>query len=147
MTVSKLQGSTNFKLASHDTVALSGVLPGVPVGFNAKGQTVSLNVGGASQTFTLNARGQGNGANGSIALKIKLTGKGKAKSFVGGNVPFTAKLLKGTWVGAWGIDPQQTVAAMPMTLTASVQLGAVVYQTTVAAMYRGKAGMAGKFKK
>ena len=147
MTVSKLQGSTNFKTSNHDAVALTGILPAVQAGFNPNGQTLLLNVGGATQSFTLNARGQGKSANGSVALKIKLTGKGKSKSFAGGNVPFTAKLLKGSWAAAWGLNPQTTITALPMTLTATIQLSGVTYQAIVAATYSGKAGTSGKFKK
>jgi PKD repeat protein len=150
MSVAKMQGAVKFSAPSHDTVSVSGTIPNLPKLFDPTGQTLIVNVSGASVTFTLDSKGRGKTAQGSIALKLKPSVRNKATSkmeFQGGNVTFTLKLQHGTWAAAWGMNSASTVSNSPMPLDAQIQLAGNTYDAPVTVQYSGKAHVSGKFKK
>jgi hypothetical protein len=149
MTVSKLQGSANFKSGGKDSCSISGVLPNQPPLFNPSGKTLTLNLGGALVTFTLDTHGRGKAAQGTIALKVKTKRDPKTKksSFPGGDVPFMAKIQKGTWAATWSLDPNTSATKQPQTFPATILLDGNTYAASVAVLYTAKAQVSGKFKK
>ena len=153
MSVSKLQGAASFKSGGHDACSISGVIPKLPFGFNPTGQALSLSIGGASASFTLDKNGRGRAAQGragTIALKLKPTKrdpKTKKPVFQGGDVQFTASIRNGAWAKIWGLDPNATASKAPMSMPATVQLAGSTYVATVAVTYSSKTHVSGKFKK
>jgi PKD repeat protein len=144
MSVSKIQGSVNFKADGHDAVSISGALPGVASPFTPAGTVLNLNVSGATATFTLDAHGKSRVGSASIAFKLKPT-KHKKGNFNGGNLAFVAKLQHGTWSSLWNMNNNATNAPTPM--SAIVQMNGNTYMTTVTVNYSGKSNQGGKFKK
>src|SRR5205807_6219450 len=71
MVVSKLQGSAKFTSSGHDTCSVSGIIPNLPAQFTVSGPAV-LNINGATQNFTVDAKGHGKATNGTFALKLKV---------------------------------------------------------------------------
>jgi PKD repeat protein len=150
MSVAKLQGSVKFTSGGHDSSSISGVIPGLPKGFDPTGQVLVLNIDGASVSFTLDSKGRGKGANGSISLKLKPSlkdPKTKKLVFQGGNVTFAAKIQNGTWAATWGLDPKATSTNVSLSMPATIVLGGNTYVATVTTNYSDKAGVSGKFKK
>jgi len=145
MTVSKLQGSVNFKTAGHDAVAIGGVLPGVSAPFIPAGKSLTVNVSGATAAFTLDTHGKSRSGTSSIAFKLRPI-KGHAGSFNGGDLAFVAKLQGGSWAGDWKIaNVNATNVSLP--LSVSVVINGNTYAATVTVTYSAKANVGGKFKK
>jgi PKD repeat protein len=150
MTVSKAQGSVKFTSGGHDACSFSGVIPGVAAGFNPSGQAMSVNFAGATDTLTLDKKGHGKNANGTIALKLKLGKRDKTThqaSFIGGNVPFSVKLTNGNWAATWNFNPTNNANKQPVQMTADVILVGTDYQASITVVYSAKANVSGKFKK
>jgi hypothetical protein len=149
MSVSKALGSAHFNATNKDAVSLSGTIPNLASPFNPAGQTLSLNVGGAIVNFTLDGKGKGKTAQGSIALKLKKSkgSKGSKATFLGGNIPFKAALKGGTWAATWGMNPAVNAKNQPMTMTIALTLNGVLYDAVVTVKYSAKATVGGKFKK
>ena len=91
---------------------------------------VTLTVGTASVSFTLDKNGRAHSASGSIQLRLKTKRDPKTKksAFIGGDAPVMGRLQHGTWSAAWGFA---TGAAAPATLTVEIDLGATRYGATV----------------
>jgi hypothetical protein len=147
MTVSKLQGAVKFASGGHDSCSILGIVPNVPKLFDPTGQSLILNIGGASVSFTLDSKGHAKSANGTIALKLKFKRNPATKKleFQGGNVAFAARIINGTWAAIWNLNPATASNNLPMSMTATITLGGNVYQSTVNVMYSSKAGVGGKF--
>jgi hypothetical protein len=147
MTLSKMQGSAKFT-GGHDSCSLAGVIPNLPAGFNPTGQTLTLNIGGAIVSFTLNSKGSAKASNGTIALRLKPSVRNKTTKqtvFQGGNVQFAARILGGTWASTWGLSPTATGKNLPMPISVTIGLGGNSYMATATAKYTPRKG-AGKFK-
>ncbi len=147
MTVSKLSGGASFKTAGHDSASISGVIPNVPATFSPLGQTLVLDIGGAAVTFTLDKNGKAKNTQGTLALKLKGKKVKKVFTFAGGDVPFTAKIQKGTWAGNWGLDPNATQAKGTTSMVINIALGGNTYASTVNLTLSSKAHVSAKFKK
>jgi hypothetical protein len=145
LTVSKLQGTAHFNSSGHDTFALSGVLPGLPSPFDPAKKLITLDVGGAVVSLTLDEKGHAKGKQGSIALKLKRQ-KG-SELFLGGNAAFVGTFKNGTWSKIWDLDPATSAKGQPMSLTIVINLAGQDYAVPVHASYTGKANASGKFKK
>jgi uncharacterized protein (TIGR03790 family) len=136
LTVSKLQGSAKFTVSGHDSCAVLGTIPGLTA-FNPSGQTVLLSIGGAQSSFTLDAKGHGKSAQGTITFKQK----------PGSPLAFAAKLTNGTWAATWGIDPTASTTSAPLPITVAIELGGSTYAATVTASCTSKADVGAKFTK
>ncbi|MDL5054125.1 Calx-beta domain-containing protein [Oscillatoria laete-virens NRMC-F 0139] len=152
MTVMKLQGSMKFGKAGKDFVRIQGILPGLPELFDPKNARVAIDVGGAKVDFALNAKGLAKGKSGSIRLKLKFVKSKitKKKEFKGGDVPFVAKLLAGTWSDDWadeGVNPSISEKAKPMSIVVDLPFAGKVYTATVPTVYSSKATKGARFKK
>ncbi len=149
MTISKLQGAANFKLSGKDSCSFSGVLPNLPTTFTSTSKVVVLNVDGVNVSFTLDAKGRAKSVQGSMMLKLK-TKRDKATkkvSFIGGNVPFSVKLTKGTFAATWNFDSNTTILKSSLVFPITLQLDGNTYAASVTASYSSKAKTAAKFKK
>jgi hypothetical protein len=150
MPVSKMAGKVKFSGGGTDACAIAGVIPKLPKLFDTTGINFVLNIGGAKSSFTLDSKGRGKTATGSIALKLKPSTRNpttKKVEFQGGDVAFAAKLSGGTWMSVWNLDPKANSANVPMPMAVTVQLDGHVYGATVTVTYSSKAGVGGKFKK
>ncbi|HYF48705.1 MAG TPA: PKD domain-containing protein [Planctomycetota bacterium] len=151
LTVTKVLGSVKAT-AGGDSCSISGTIQNLPKGFSTAGVVLELNVGGAVESFTLDSKGRGKSAQGSISLSLKPALRDKLTKqvvFQGGNVAFKAKIAKGTWSDDWsdeGINTGVDAAGQPMTMTVMIKLNNTPYVTTVNATYTGKAGKGGKFQ-
>ncbi len=143
--VKTMKGAVKSK-GGHDSVSVQGTLPNLSALFSPQGATLSLDVGGASSDFTLDAKGRGKSTHGTIALLFKLT-KNKAtkkSTFAGGNVPFKALLKNGAWSGVWannGLDLTQPKTTF--TLPATITLNGQPYIATLTVNYKGKQNVGG----
>ena len=149
MKINKMQGAVNFKSNSHDTVSLTGALPNLPSPFFPNGQTLTLDVGGASVTFVLNNRGQSKTGSSTFALTLKPNKKSKsnpAPGFAGGNVTFKARLANGSWAAVWGINPNATGSTTGAMAT-TISLNGSVYSATTTLTYTAKARVGATFVK
>ena len=106
LTINKLQSSVFFNVQGKDTLTFSGMLTGLPSGFTASGKTLTVSLNGTLLPFTLDAKGKGSAAGGSVTLQLK--GKRDPQTrmllFPGGSAPVSIR-LKGTNLSdAFGID-------------------------------------------
>lgn len=150
MNVVKVKGSMKFGQENKDGCGISGVLPGLPVGFSPENQTVAVDVGGAVATFTLDKKGRSKTANGSFLLKLKTVRNKttKLKEFLGGDAPFTIKLGKGTWSDDWadeGANPAADAKQVLLTIKVGLTFGGKLYQTSIDTSYSAKAEKGGTF--
>ena len=150
LSISKMQGSVNFAIHGKDAVKLTGSIPGLPPGFNPAGVKMTLDVGGARTSFTLDARGR---AKGQGTLMLKLKGKRdkvtKKTVFAGGAAPFQATLSGGSWAAIWaaeGINPNASAVNSHLTFEVKLLFSGMFGDTVVPIIYSGKAGKSGKFK-
>jgi mono/diheme cytochrome c family protein len=149
MSVTSLVAKLNFAAAKHDSIAVAGVIPGLPQVFSPDGASVTLEIGGVSTDFRLDVRGRGRLNNGSFALTLKAAkGKSVAKSamFLGGNVKFKFSLQHGDWTAGLGIDPAKTAKNLPLTLKVDLTYNGQAYSATVPARYSGAARKSGVVK-
>ena len=125
------------------------MLPGLPAGLTAAGQVLVLNVGGAAETFTLDANGRARTAHGVFALKLKTKRDPRTHHaiFPGGSGNFSASLKSGAWVGAWGFDPAVSLMNAPVQMIATIQFNGVTFQQSVTVKYTATANVGGTFKK
>jgi len=150
--VTSLQGSVKFGVQGKDGVRVSGIVSGLPAQFKTDGVKVILNAGGATEIFTLNAKGAAKTATGTFVLKLKLTTDKatRTKSFLGGDAPFKAKLAKGTWADDWadeGITGTADAKNVPMQMLVKLTLNGQLYGVTIDATRNEKVGKGATFKK
>jgi PKD repeat protein len=119
----------NFRRAGRDRIMLSGTLP-VPAGFAFSGRQVTVDVGGATATFTLNAKGKGGG------FAISKRGRFKMKRK---NIDAAGALADE------GLT-NETVQNREVSLPVLVGFNDAFFQRTVTARYGAKAGKSGKAK-
>lgn len=146
MTVSKLLCKLNLATSGKDSASCSGVIPSLPDGFSPAGQTVTVDIGGASVDFTLDAKGHARNSQGSFTLKLKLS---KSHSVIGGSAPFSCKLSNGNFASDWeasGINVSVDAKQVTMPMTVDVTLSGNDYSATVNGSYSCKAGKAAMFK-
>ncbi|HYG78197.1 MAG TPA: PKD domain-containing protein [Planctomycetota bacterium] len=143
LTVSKLQIKLNFVKTGSDTITIAGTLP-VPQGFAPGGQQVSVDVGGAVQTFTLSSKGSAKVAKSSFKLQLK-----KQKGSVNAqNAKFSAT-LKGAFATSLeneGLVGTITVKNQPVTVLIVVQLDVTPFSKLQPIHYSAKAGKSGSGK-
>ncbi len=132
--VTRLSGGLHFNVSKHDTLALSGDLLSLPDGFKPSGNALSVDVSGIQAVFTLDAKGRGKAASGTVMLK---------------GTKFAIKLRGGSWSGLLaesGVNPAQSVTGGKLNLSVSVNLAAVPYQSDVTPPYSSRAGVGARFK-
>jgi hypothetical protein len=150
MTLLKVSGGINFTAGGKDKASASGVLPGLPALFNPNQVPLTVNIAGVKATFTLDAKGRAKSDAGSVSLRMKFKRNKATKinEFLGGDVPFSAKLSKGTFATAFaaaGFDNANHKDA-PVPLTVYLPFNGKVYGATLSVKYSAKAGKSGRFK-
>ena len=141
------QTKVNVLKPGRDTVTVSGTLANASSGVNLSGQSFSINMGGAAADFTLDAHGRGKSSSGNVALKVKAyRGKGGAQS-AGGDIVFTAKLVRGNFASSWGLNPGASVVTANYLVTVAVELGDNVYSVDASVKCTLKAGSGGALRK
>lgn len=152
LVVTSLFGSAKFGVDGKDALRVSGVVNGLPAEFKTEGITALLNAGGATSTFTLNAKGSAKSAFGTFSIKLKQTRNKATKtlSFLGGDAPFKAKLSKGTWSDDWadeGLSGTADLKNAALQMLFKLTLGGQLYGVTVDSTLNEKAAKTATFKK
>jgi uncharacterized protein (TIGR03790 family) len=148
--LSSVKGSMK-STGGHDACSVSGILPNLSALFQPKGATVILDVGGATNTFVLDAKGHAKNDHGTFALALKFKHVPKSQpTFAGGDVKFSAQLKNGAWAAAWAADNMNVNATAPLKNAAAsvlitVTLNGQPYQITAATVFSANAGH-GAFK-
>jgi hypothetical protein len=142
LTVKKLQAKVNLNPSKSDidTCSLTAS-PALESGFSVANQTVTVNVGNAVASFTLNAKGSSKSSTNSC----KLTYAKKTEVWT-----LTALMKKGSWATPWaeyGVTNATTPEAgvtvkMPVTVT----IGTNTFATDESLLYKATAGKSGTLK-
>jgi len=135
----KLGIKLNFAKNNSDSIGLRGTLL-IAKGTNLFGQKVLFNVGGVTQTFTLDSKGGAKTAAGSLKILSKGTANRTGK--------FTLKLSRGAFAAKF-IDEGLTNASAKfkdVNITVTVLFNSKLFQTVQAQSYTGKAGKGGSTK-
>ena len=125
----------NFKKPGKDKFMISGTLPaleGPP-----DGVAVTVDIGGATQTFTLDKKGRARAGSDTFALV------GKPKN---GHVKFLCQLKKGAFsdeMADEGMDGTEDAKRETRTVVMSVDVGSLHYENSVEVNYTAKAGKSG----
>lgn len=151
MTLTKAAGSVKFNATGKDSCSASGVLPGLPVGFDPNGAVASVNIGGAVATFVLDGKGRAKNDAGSFTLKLKRVRNKvtKTSAFSGGDAPFTLKISKGTWADDWsdeGVNAATDAKNAALPIVVDLAFGGRVYTAVADTLYSAKAEKSGHFK-
>lgn len=125
----------NFKKANKDKFMLNGTLPALagPSG----GVVVTVDIGGATQTFTLDGKGRNRVGADTFALI------GRPHN---GLVKFQVQLKKGDFsdeMADEGMDGTADAKKEPRTVLVRFQVGADTYETSIVVTYTAKAGKTG----
>jgi hypothetical protein len=126
LTITRMQASVKFNASHHDSCSVTGTIPDLPAAFNPVGQTLTLNIGGLANSFTLDAKDHAKSSQGSMALKLN---PGAATA------PFSVKLTHADCVGAWSLSPAFSKPSWQMDLWASIDLAGNEYSTPISVKY------------
>ena len=132
----------DFKKANADKVSWNGTIT-IGTGISLSGLPVTIDVGGATETFVLNEKGKANNGGGN---KFSLEPKLKHGVTKAGNARFSFQ-LRGDFTATFADDGlvDTTIKNAPVTVPASFTAGAQSYATEQAFSYtatRGKKGTA-----
>jgi hypothetical protein len=132
MVVAKVSGSKKFSAANKDAVSLSGTIPATPI---LDGAIVRVDAAGFSSEFTLDKRGRGKNANGTLTTKNTSAG-------------LTYKLaLKNIGLTAWdGLFDPAADMDVQMPFTINIEINGAGYTSTPMVALKSRAGKAGKFR-
>jgi hypothetical protein len=143
LNVTRLQASIQFTASNADTCSISGTFVAPPPGFNPKGQTLVVDVGGAMYSFVLNAKAQGKSSQGSATLKLA---KPPASTKKTAPTKFSAKLIKCSLASIWSLD-RASKGSAKIASYVSVDLGRNTYESLVTLSYSTKVNVGAKLKK
>jgi uncharacterized repeat protein (TIGR03803 family) len=142
LTIKKLQAKVNLNPAKWDidTCSLTAS-PALESGFSVANQTVTVDVGGAQATFTLNAKGSSKSSTNSC----KFTYAKKTKLWT-----LTASMKKGSWAIPWAaygvINATTPKAGLTVTMPVLVTVGTNTFATEDSLLYKATAGKTGTLK-
>lgn len=125
----------NFKSANKDKFMVKGQLPALDG--PADGVVVTVDIGGATQTFTLDRKGRSRVGGDTFALI------GKPKN---GRVKFQVQLKKGDFsdeMADEGMDGTEDAKKEERTIDMSILVGEALYETTMTVNYTAKTGKTG----
>src|SRR5262245_58840272 len=133
----------NFEKANADKVNWNGTIT-IGAGISLSGLPITIDVGGAAQTFVLNEKGKANNGGGN---KFTLEPKLKHGVTKAGNAKFSFQ-LKGDFTATFADDGlvDGTVKNVPVTVPASFTAGAQSYATGQAFTYTATQGKRGTAK-
>ena len=146
LTINKETAKLNFAKTNACSCTLTATLD-LDATYDLTNKLVSLDIGGADASFTLDAKGKGHGAgtNGTSGT-CKLSYKKKT-----GPWTFTAKLKNGPWITPWaayGLSNTTTTvkAGVPVTLPVTLVIGDDGFIGEKALLYKAKTGKSGNAK-
>jgi len=141
--VLRLRGKLRFDVGEKDSVMIRGIIPAVADGFSPAGVVVELDVGGALQTFTLDAKGKGKDAATGSSVRVQVP-----SGFTGGDVKWNATLRRGTWSDDWADEGlvSETIKDKAATMAVTISLGEQTSIAAVDVLYRASAGKRGSFR-
>jgi hypothetical protein len=151
MTVAALSAKMNFstKIKGKDICGVSAILPTLPASFSPNGAVLTINIGGAIVSYTLDAKGKANTSSGTVQLKLPPVAKnGKKTKIVQPKVKIQMK--NGDWAEAWvrlGMNPTVTVKNKSISVPVVLTLAGIVYTDTVVVKTSTTANVKGTFKK
>jgi hypothetical protein len=128
----------NFAKANSDSLTLSGTLL-TSEGFQANGQDVIVAIGGLARKFTLDGKGSGTAAGGSIKVAVK----GSAASIAKYAVKLSKASLAADLAGS-GLTNSTTSAKVDLPLM--IIFDGKVYKKTQTVQYAATAGKGGAAK-
>jgi predicted esterase len=117
LTVTNLRAVLNFASPGHDELQVSGTVQ-LPAGYNPAGAGVTVDVGGVTKTFVLDAKGKAKSGSDSFGLKLKMV----KKVFPGGAATFQLRSVGGSWSGAWRDEGASRDPSAKLRLTLRVSL-------------------------
>ncbi|MGD0016745.1 MAG: immunoglobulin domain-containing protein [Verrucomicrobiia bacterium] len=143
LTITKETAKLNFAKTNSDSCTLTATL-NLSASYNLTNKPVSLDIGGADVSFTLDTKGKGRGVG--TYGSYKLSHKKKAASWT-----FTAALKTGSWASQWetyGLSNATTTvkAGVPVTLPVTLFIGDEGFYGEKALLYKAKAGKSGTAK-
>ena len=137
MQITKMQAKPNFARVNADACSLTATID-LPNGYIAAGKSVTVDIGGAQASFTLNAKGRGVSSQGTSRLKFNK----KADDWT-----VTVTLNKGHWQIPWAADGLLNAAVpkpgTPVTLTGVVLIDDQAFAADKTLHYTAKAGKSG----
>jgi uncharacterized repeat protein (TIGR03803 family) len=141
MAVTKLQAKVNFDPAKSDidTCSLTVTL-GLDPGFSVTNQPVTADIGGAQESFTLDAKGSSKSSTNSC--KLSYTGKSDVWTL-------TASLNNGSWATEWaqyGMTNATTPNGVKVTMPVTVTLNTNTFAADKTLNYKGSFDKSGTLK-
>jgi hypothetical protein len=135
--ITKLQAKLNFAKANADSCSLNATLD-LGASFSPAGKTMTLDIGNAQISFTLDSKGRGVGYQGTCRLTYnKKTGIWA----------LTAKLRSGDWQSSWAAYGLVDAAVSPLGVPVKFPVVAVVGNEAFASekllVYKAKPGKSG----
>jgi hypothetical protein len=140
MSVAKLSGSVSFSRSSKDSIFIQGAIPGLDSSFKPSGAILTVNAEGAVVSFTLDGKGHSKNNNGTLKLLLKPK---PAKTKTPG-LPFSLKLMNGSWASLWNMAPGGRPS--PRNMVVIISLNGKEYSATVTVTY-SPGSKSGRFKK
>ncbi|HUI07183.1 MAG TPA: Ig-like domain-containing protein [Verrucomicrobiae bacterium] len=135
--ITQLQAKLNFAKANADSCSLKGMLD-LGASFNPSGETMTLDLGDAQVSFTLNRKGRGVAYQGTC----RLTYKKKT-----GTWTLTAKLRRGDWQTLWAeyglVDTDVSPLGVPVEFPVVVVVGDDTFTGEKSLLYKVKPGKSG----
>jgi PKD repeat protein len=133
----EVQMKPNFKKPSADKFNLRADVD-LPGGFNPDGKSVTVDVGGAQASFSLDAKGRGTNALGTCRLSFNT----KTSDWT-----VKVKQRKGSWQTPWNADGLVNVTvSKPITVTAVVLVDTEGFAVDASLRYTAKANKSGVAK-
>jgi streptogramin lyase len=140
LTITKETAKLNFVKTNACSCALTATLD-LGAGYNLTNKPVSLDIGGARASFTLDAKGRGTSSPNTCKLSYKKNT---------GPWTFTATLKNGSWATQWeayGLTNAPTpTAGVLVTLPVTLVIGDEQFYGEKALLYKAKAGKSGSAK-
>jgi PKD repeat protein len=113
----------------RDKIQILGVL-NIPGDFTPAGKTFDVNIGGVTQTFTLDARGKGKTGNSLLRFR-------RSSRFRNEETPFVLTLKRGTFEAALRQSPVKPDAnGLPTSITVSVTFLGATYEKAVPVTFK-----------
>lgn len=138
VSIGKVSGKLNFKKAGKDALTLKGEIA-LPGEFTTAGKELSVDFGGVTAVFQLDAKGKAKNDAGKAKLKFK------KKT---GLWSYVVTLKKGDFAAAWaghGLS-NETVKDRTVSLKTMITVDGIPFIKTASFLYKGKEGKSGKVK-
>ena len=142
LAVTKVQATLNFAKTNSDGCSLTATAD-LGADFLPAGQTLTFDIGGAQESFTLDSKGRGANAQGTCLLAFKKATKSQPAGWI-----ITVKLSHGAFAGAWGAYglTDTTTNSTNVELPVVLLVGDDAFADDIPLLYTAKAGKSGKAK-